>query len=116
VEDDAQVRELAGRTLAAHGYEVLEAATAEEALALARTHPGEILLLITDMVMPKMTGRELAGRIAVLRPATRTLFMSGYSGRAIVHQGVLESDSAFLAKPFTPESLIEKVRDVICRA
>jgi PAS domain S-box-containing protein len=112
-EDDETLRRLIYEILQSSGYAVLEAGRGEEALRLAGEHAGPIHLLITDMVMPGMGGREVAGRLAALRPGTRVLFVSGYTDDAIVRHGVLESGLAFLQKPFVPEALLRKVREVL---
>jgi CheY-like chemotaxis protein len=113
VEDEATVRTLAARTLRKQGYTVLEAANGEEALYVARQHSGEIQLLFTDVVMPQMGGKMLASRLEEESPSTRVLFTSGYTDNAIVHHGVLDPGIAFLQKPFSPEVLIRKVREVL---
>jgi len=112
VEDEEQVRTLTKTVLKRLGYEVLEADSPTSALVLANKHEGKIDLLLTDVVMPKMSGRELAERLMGSRPKMKVLFMSGYTDDAIVHHGVLESDTSFLQKPITPDALAHKVRDV----
>jgi len=113
VEDQDEVRKLTVAALRSYGYSVLEAANGEEALAQCERHAGPIDLLITDVVMPGMTGRELAGRLVALRPAVKVLYTSGYSANVIAHQGVLDSGVAYLPKPFTPQRLALKVREVL---
>jgi two-component system cell cycle sensor histidine kinase/response regulator CckA len=113
VEDASAVRSLVHRVLEEHGYAVLEAQTAEEALQLARRHPEPIQLLITDVVLPGASGRRLAEELLAERPQTKVLYMSGYTDDAIVHRGVLDPDTAFIHKPFTPEALARKVREVL---
>ncbi|HUL76163.1 MAG TPA: ATP-binding protein [Vicinamibacteria bacterium] len=115
VEDDQQVRELARTVLADCGYVVLAAENAALADSLCRTHPGQIHLLLTDVVMPGLGGRELARQVTALRPQVRVLYMSGYTTNAIVHHGELDADASFLPKPFTPASLAAKVREVLDR-
>ena len=113
VEDEEAVRRLTCRALEARGYTVLPAADADEALLLCEKHAGEIDLMITDVVMPQLSGREVARRAAALRPGMKVLFMSGYTDDAIVQHGVLDAGTAFLQKPFTPRSLAQKVREVL---
>lgn len=113
VEDEQSVRALAGTVLRALGYSVLEAASGPEAIQIAAAHAGPIPLLLTDVVMPQMSGRELAELMIAVRPDIKVLFASGYTDDAIVHHGVLEAGIAFLQKPFTPSSLARKVREVL---
>jgi CheY-like chemotaxis protein len=113
VEDQEQVRIVAESILKQSGYRVLVAQGAGDALLLCERHSGSIALLLTDVVMPQMSGAELAKRIAATNPGTKVLYMSGYTDDSIVRHGVLESGIAFLQKPFTPESLTRKVRLVL---
>jgi PAS domain S-box-containing protein len=112
-EDAAPVRSVAREVLRRHGYRVLAAADGPSALELAAAHPGPIDLLITDVIMPEMSGRQLADRLRDLRTTLRVLFVSGYTDDAIVRHGILEPGIAFLQKPFSPESLARKVREVL---
>ncbi|HYL56325.1 MAG TPA: response regulator [Gemmatimonadales bacterium] len=112
-EDDEVLRPLTKGLLVRLGYTVLEAENADRALALADAHPGPIHLLITDVVMPGVSGRELARRVVRTRPDTRVLYISGYTDDAIVHHGMLEPGLHFLQKPFTPAALARKVREVL---
>jgi len=113
VEDEAGVRKLSRTVLQTQGYVVLEAASGDMALQVARSETGPIHLVVTDVVMPGMSGREVWDRLRVLRPESRVLFMSGYTDDVIARHGVLEPGIAFLQKPFTPFSLTQKVRDVL---
>jgi CheY-like chemotaxis protein len=115
VDDDEGVRQLARDILRMNRYRVLEAATPLHALALAEAHTGVIDLLVTDVVMPAMSGRELAGRLSQLRPGTRILYTSGYPGQTIASHGVLDGHAALLRKPFTVDSLIAAVRETLDR-
>jgi len=116
VEDEMLVLEVARTVLERLGYRVLPAATPGEALALAEDGASHIDLLLTDVVMPEMDGKELADRIQALRPDIRTLFMTGYTPDAIVHRGVLDDGVALVQKPFTRETLARKVREVLNRS
>jgi PAS domain S-box-containing protein len=113
VEDEDVVRGLARQILEQAGYHVLDARGGEEAIRLCRKLRGPIDLLLTDVVMPETSGKEVADRLTKLRPATRVLYMSGYTDDAIVHHGVLDSDVEFIQKPFTPVALAKKVREVL---
>jgi len=113
VEDQAEVRTLTTRILEARGYTVLEAAGADDALRLVDGNGERIDLLLTDVVMPGMNGRELAARLTAQRGDLKVLFVSGYTGEAIRQHGLLESGAAFLQKPFSPDVLARKVRDVL---
>jgi PAS domain S-box-containing protein len=113
VEDEDPVRMLAREFLESKGYQVLEAATGSEALRISAAHAGPIHLLMTDVVMPGMGGRELAEQLILQRPQTRVIYMSGYTDDAIVQHGVLDPGMIFLAKPFTLETLARKLREVL---
>jgi CheY-like chemotaxis protein len=113
VEDEDAVRALVVRTLRERGYQVLAARDGREALDLADRHNGEIHLLLTDVVMPGMGGKELAEAAAIHRPDMRVLFMSGYTDDTIVRHGLIEGSVLLLQKPFTPSTLAQKVREVL---
>jgi CheY-like chemotaxis protein len=113
VEDEAAVRALGRRVLLAEGYTVLEAADGEEALRVAGGYLRPIHLLVSDVVMPGVGGRELAVRLAAVHPEARVLFMSGYADDAVVRHGAREEQVPFLPKPFTPADLARKVREVL---
>jgi two-component system cell cycle sensor histidine kinase/response regulator CckA len=112
-EDEAAVRAVARQSLERHGYIVLEAPSGEAALDLAQRYSGRIHLLLTDVVMPGMSGRALALRLAPLRPGMRTIYMSGYTDEAITRHGVLEPGVTYVQKPFSPDALVRKVREVL---
>jgi CheY-like chemotaxis protein len=114
-EDNPQLRALTARMLTERDYIVLSAGTGDEALEVADRHAGEIDLLITDVVMPGMSGRSLAQAIRHARPGIRVLYVSGYSDDMLGQQGVLDPDIHLLAKPFTPETLADRVREVLDR-
>jgi two-component system cell cycle sensor histidine kinase/response regulator CckA len=113
VEDDDQVRAVACNILRRQGYTVIDARDASEALSQCAQHAGAIHLLLSDVVMPQMSGPELARRIVQSRPEMKVLCMSGYTDDSIVRHGVLDAALAFIQKPFTPESLSRKVREVL---
>ena len=113
VEDEESVRELVRVTLISRGYKVLEAENGESGLRIAEATKGPIDILVTDVVMPGMGGRELAKRLVALRPGTSVLYLSGYTEDAIVTQGALSPGTAFLQKPFTLQNLAKKVREVL---
>jgi PAS domain S-box-containing protein len=115
VEDDAGVRDVGARVLRRQGYQVLEAAGGEEALHVAATHPGPIHLLLTDVVMPRMSGKTLAERLGAERPGLRVLFTSGYTDNIVVHQTILNGEAPFLQKPFSSATLSGEVRQVLDR-
>jgi two-component system cell cycle sensor histidine kinase/response regulator CckA len=113
VEDEDQVRAVTSRILREHGYRVIETRDAREAIAVCDAHAGAIHLLLSDVVMPRMSGTELARRVSPIRPAMKILFMSGYTEDAAVRHGALDSGVAFLQKPLTSETLTRKVREVL---
>ncbi len=112
-EDSAGVRAVAREVLQRNGYSVIQASDGRAALELAATHSGTIHLLVTDVIMPEMSGRQLADRLRDERPELQVLFVSGYTDDAIIRHGILEPGIAFLQKPFTPEALARKVRAVL---
>ena len=112
-EDAVDLRALAREVLTRRGYQVLDAADGADALALAERHPGPIHLLLTDVVMPRVSGRELAEKLAARHPAMKVLYMSGYTDDAVLRHGVLRSEVAFLQKPFGPGALARKVREIL---
>lgn len=116
VEDEAQILQLGSRALTQYGYHVLTASCPEAALELVQRNPEPIDLLITDIVMPGMNGKELKRRIAAIRPGIRYIFMSGYNSEVIADHGVLEQGIDYLQKPFTVESFRQKVREVLQRS
>jgi two-component system cell cycle sensor histidine kinase/response regulator CckA len=113
VEDEDGVRALVRHVLEASGYTVLEARDGAEAVWVAGQHGGRIDLLLTDVVMPRMGGREVAERLAASHPGVKVLYLSGYTEDAVVRHGILQAEVAFLQKPFSPASLTAKVREVL---
>lgn len=113
VEDEEMVRNMTREILQESGYQVLEAQHGHEALAVAERYDGPIHLMLSDVVMPQMSGRELAEQLSPLRREMKVLYMSGYTDDAIVHHGVLDEGMAFIEKPFTPDSLTRKLREVL---
>ncbi len=116
VEDDDAVRRLVRDTLEKHGYRLLVAASGPEALSIAERFDRPIDLLITDVVMPQMSGRQLAERLKAVRPDTQILFISGYTESAIVQTGAQGDENSFLQKPFTPSTLSRTVRELLDKA
>jgi CheY-like chemotaxis protein len=113
VEDEESVRRLARTTLEAWGYTVIDAPSGDEALRIAGAHEGKIDLMVSNGVMPGIGVRELVASMRSLRPEAKVLLMSGYTDEAIVRHGILEAGTAFIQKPFTPNSLSLKVREVL---
>jgi two-component system cell cycle sensor histidine kinase/response regulator CckA len=113
VEDEDAVRFLVRNILASKGYRVLEARSGTEALSTCERHNGPLHLLLTDLVMPEMDGRELAERLGPRYPGMKILYISGYTNGALVHHRMLPGDTAYLQKPFTPDALAQKVREVL---
>jgi PAS domain S-box-containing protein len=113
VEDEEAVRSLICRILRSGGYTVLESLSPEDALRIVREHPEPIHLLLSDVIMPHMSGREVANKVSLLSPNTKVLFMSGYTDDALGQHGVLDPGTAFLQKPFEPDALARKVREVL---
>jgi len=113
VEDEPSILALTSTLLERQGYTVLAASTPGEAIRLAKQHPGEIDLLMTDVVMPEMNGRMLAKNLLALYPHLKRLFMSGYTADVIAHHGVLDEGVQFIQKPFTMENLAAKVREAL---
>ncbi len=113
VEDEEQLRVVTRGILRRYGYQVLDACSGGEAVRLCERHAGPLQLLLTDVVMPEMSGPELVQRLSPLRPDMRVLYMSGYTEQAVVHRGMLSSGTALLQKPITPELLLRRLREVL---
>ena len=110
-DDEPNICQVLATVLTREGHHVLVSHDGEQAMRMLEEH--EIDLLITDVVMPKMSGQQLAERLIVMYPDTKVLFMSGYTDNAIVHHGILDEEVNFIAKPFSPKALARKVRDVL---
>jgi CheY-like chemotaxis protein len=115
VEDERSVRDLTVRILRRLGYGVLVASGGDEAIAIAQSYAGKISLLLTDVVMPNMSGRQVADNLLKLRPGLKILYLSGYTDSTVVHHGVLENSLDFLPKPFSREVLARKIREILSR-
>ena len=115
MEDDPSLRVLAFHMLESFGYDVVEANSGAEALEICRQREGDIHLLLTDVVMPGMSGRVLAEQLLRQRPQLKVVYMSGYTGQTVGAHGVLAEGSHFLPKPFTREALGRKIREVLDR-
>jgi CheY-like chemotaxis protein len=115
VEDEQAVRDLTVRILRQLGYTILTASSGAEALEISQAHNGHIDLLLTDVVMPNMSGRQLADLLLMSRPKTKVLFLSGYTENTVVHHGVLDAGVDFLPKPFSRENLSGKLREVLAK-
>jgi two-component system cell cycle sensor histidine kinase/response regulator CckA len=112
-EDEEVVRKLACQVLRIYGYHVLEAADGTAALLISESYPAAIHLLITDVIMPGLSGPDLANRLTELRPEVKVLYMSGYTDSAIVHQGILDEGANFIQKPFSTDVLAIKIREIL---
>ena len=113
VEDEDAIRAVTGRILTRNGYTVIAVATGAEAIDVARREQQEIHLLLTDVIMPQMLGKEVAARIRATRPGLRTLFMSGYAHPVLTSQGTLEPGVALIEKPFTGNALLDRVKEIL---
>jgi two-component system cell cycle sensor histidine kinase/response regulator CckA len=113
VEDDELVRRVVCSILRRNGYHVLDASSGGEALLISSGFPAEIHLLLTDVMMPEMSGRDLADQLAPQRPAMGVLFTSGYSDDAMIKTGVLPTGMAFLQKPYSQERMLQKLREML---
>ena len=113
VEDEDAVRHMTQEILQSNGYSVLDASNGNVAVQVSAEHKGIIDLMLTDVVMPQLGGRELAEKLSVTRPGMKVLYMSGYTDDAIVHHGVLDGRASFLEKPFTPDALARKIKEVL---
>ena len=111
-EDDPALRELISNRMRTEGYEVLEAANGEEAVAIASRHKGDIRLLLTDVIMPKLRGPELASRLRLKFPGPKVIYMSGYTESALVQDGMLERNTVLPQKPFTVKKILEVIHQM----
>ena len=116
VDDQPAQLLLIRRLLSRYGYNIITAASGTEAIGIVSTHPSPIALLLSDVVMPDMDGPAVAAAVQRIRPAVRTLFMSGYPPEVVVEQGILDADAPFLQKPFSAPALLEKLREVLGNA
>jgi CheY-like chemotaxis protein len=115
VEDDKAVRELTVKTLQRIGYKILTAATGADAVEISKAHAGHIALLLTDVVMPGMSGAQLADTLLAARPGMKVLYLSGYTENTVVHHGVLDPGVDFLPKPFSRDALARKIGEILAR-
>lgn len=113
VEDEASLRELLREALEANGYSVLEARDGAEALQIARAHAGPIQIMVTDVIMPGMTGPKIVEHVAQTRPEMKALYISGYSDESVIRHGLIGPGRAFLSKPFGPEVLLRRLRELL---
>ena len=113
VEDQEEVRSFVVKALAGYGYRVLEAAEGSQALTMAECQSGTIDVLLTDVVLPGMNGRELANRFRIMRPDTKVIYTSGYTQDIIAHRGVLHDDISYIPKPYTADQIAAKVREAM---
>ncbi len=113
VEDEPRVRKLIAGVLTARGYTVVEATRGAEAIKLCKERKGKVDLAVVDVVMPEMSGPDLVKQLRPLCPGMRVLYISGYTDEAILHHGIQQSGAAFLQKPFLPDVLARKIRDVL---
>jgi CheY-like chemotaxis protein len=113
VEDEESVRQLARRILERHGYRVLESRNGREALAQATVHGDQIQLILTDVVMPELSGRGFVERLTAVRPNAAVIYMSGYTDDEVLRRGLLKPGSLFIQKPFNPNALVSMVREAL---
>jgi two-component system, cell cycle sensor histidine kinase and response regulator CckA len=113
VEDDELVRQAARAILQRSGYAILEAHDGENALSVSRRHTGEIHLMLTDVVMPKITGRDLVGHLSTRRPRMKVVYMSGYTSDEALRRAVVDEGAPFVQKPFGRDTLVAKIREVL---
>jgi CheY-like chemotaxis protein len=113
VEDEDEVRNLVCEMLQINGYNILEASNGENALSICKQYKEPIHLVLTDIVMPKMSGHDLVARLLHIQPQMKILYMSGYTDIALIHKGMLDSDIKFIQKPFTPLDLARKIRGIL---